>query len=946
MGRTAASGGSRSRAGWPRRRRRAKAQWEQQRRANLVADRRIGENDPAMGEEERYLRRFQQEASRRALKRSRYNLNDDDDDGDGVDAQEDEDEDQLLTLTHGGKPIDDFDAVDELAVRRPRKPTKGELRNQDADVYELDSDLDDADEAFMQARYHFGEGVGNGSKAAAGHPGDAEREPLPSQQRTHAEIMQEVMLKAKMHKAERQREKALVERDTEQLDLQLSSVLGMLPKRDFGTPSAALGKPKQLKVPVPEPLSDAASPQDKNAEYDRHVRELLAEHRAAAASNRLLTEEQVAERELEEMRKLEKMRLRRMQGDEEPGSSDGDSAGGYRKKRKRNQRQTSTADDLDAEDDFILGREVDEDQADVSDQDSSNDGSAKIERREYETASSSSSSAAEEDEHDGDFGDSAATPASTAALSEWYASHRFVHDDEIPFIFASCPSTLAELLELFADKSPRQRALVVSRLRKCFSSKLGGRGPQANRALRATLLELLLQRIEKVGRWLTHSSPTKQSAADLQAVELVLLEVDMLLPEIYGMCIEDSVVPLIRWATKILRSVFDRMRSDLESSGPGVNKHERGDGTAMSGSFAVDFEECRPLDARELLLLHVVGRLFPKSDFRHPITSAAELLLAQSLCHARMPSLGDVLKNTLAACMLQSWLSEGGRTSGELVWFCKSVLSRVLPEPSSGRIQAEDEETKRDGDDLRGDSFVDVDSILPNLASQLSPAVLMRSAASNGRLVSFSVPRCMWSDGENGAESLAEQILAGVLMCVRKICAAQDGAHGNDGFPQYIAPVQNELHRLVKRMRARDLPTHLLEAVEETTSVVESAVGAMRRAPLQLYVQKQAAPKLLNPRIQAESAAHWRSQPEQSDAQRADELKRLAKRVRREERSAMREVRKDAAVMQRERFNQKLRADERGAAKAKEILTFMENQQRNYKQQVRTKKKLTGSKKW
>ncbi|KAH9165014.1 hypothetical protein AeNC1_018537, partial [Aphanomyces euteiches] len=149
-----------------RRRKTLLKQFQGRKKNNEFKDRRLGEQNEEMSLEDKMIARFQTERKRQYQQRNaaKFNLNDDDDD---------QSEDDLLT--HRGAKIDDFDNID---------------------IAGSDDEPDDAFDHKMGRdivnKLHFG-GGGNDAKDGT------------EKKKTHEEIMQEVMMKSKMYKAEKQK---------------------------------------------------------------------------------------------------------------------------------------------------------------------------------------------------------------------------------------------------------------------------------------------------------------------------------------------------------------------------------------------------------------------------------------------------------------------------------------------------------------------------------------------------------------------------------------------------------------------------------------------------------------------------------------------------------------------------------------------------------------------
>ncbi|OLL23450.1 putative nucleolar complex protein 14, partial [Neolecta irregularis DAH-3] len=157
-------------------------------------------------------------------------------------------------LTHYGQALEDFDNYDDI--------------NSDDDNVNIDQ--------IMVERTHFG-----------GFETDTRK-------KTRSEIMEEIMTKSKQHKYERQKEKEDDELEREALDDELRDIRSLLAQ-------------------LPNPVE---TPRDKTDEkYDEALREMIFDKRAKP-TERLKTEEEIAEEEAEKLKKLEEDRLQRMRGEQ------------------------------------------------------------------------------------------------------------------------------------------------------------------------------------------------------------------------------------------------------------------------------------------------------------------------------------------------------------------------------------------------------------------------------------------------------------------------------------------------------------------------------------------------------------------------------------------------------------------------------------------------------
>lgn len=375
--------------------------------SNSFIDRRIGETNPALDEKSRYLFRLQRERANSTKKHARFSLHDDEDEGDAFFSFENMDEPDL-SEDDKGSDVED--------------PVKGNLK-QPVDPFFTVKKLD---------------------------PDDADEEDV--EPRTKREVMHELIQKSKMFKTLRQHQKHEIDDQTTELDEKLPQIMQLLVQSSVETPSQ---KPKLTLKPAKKDASifneDGEGTSTKHEpshsfQYEDVYKELAQEKRATPAE-RLLTEEETAQRQKEQLLRLEKLRNDRMRNLDDDDE---------RKKQR-------AGDDLD--DDF-----------DVSSSES----------EQSEEHSEDESDADERAEHkDHAFLESLLPDKLIAVEGEGR--------DDIPFAFRKAPWSASDLQSLFQGATVQQRSVVMERLIKCFAISLN---PGKNRPKLMRLSEVALQRVE------------------------------------------------------------------------------------------------------------------------------------------------------------------------------------------------------------------------------------------------------------------------------------------------------------------------------------------------------------------------------------------------------------------------------------------------------------------
>lgn len=175
----------------------------------------------------------------------------------------------------------------------PRQQSLGDMERFDDSGPESEEEADHDMEADMVGALHFGGGLQR--KRSLGD-GDGDGADEPNRRRSRKEIMEEVVMKAKKHKLERQEQKRTAETLTEQVDADLDDIRLLLMARSSEVEAAQARQPR---------VKDS---------FDVLVRQLAFESKAHA-TDRLKTPQEIATQEHEHLQKLEADRLRRMRGD-------------------------------------------------------------------------------------------------------------------------------------------------------------------------------------------------------------------------------------------------------------------------------------------------------------------------------------------------------------------------------------------------------------------------------------------------------------------------------------------------------------------------------------------------------------------------------------------------------------------------------------------------------
>jgi nucleolar protein 14 len=401
-----------------------------------ILDRRIGENDPTMNPEDRMMARFETEQQRKR--------------GNVFDLEDDIDE---MELTHGGQSLRFDDEIGE----------------EDYDAASVSGSSDGED--FMKKK-----------RPIEDVEGETEQ---PERKKSKQEVMKEIIQKSKFHKHERQQQKDEDEDLRAELDKDLGEVLAALQRGN-------VNKNPEPPKPKAPPLENfgmnadrmallAATPVDKDREYDKRVRQLMQEERAKP-TERSKTEEEKAKEDAEHLKELEQKRMKRMRGepmsdDEEPPKND---AQGDEEEVDYESEEDDAAefglkapgqlrpDGVEDEDDFIMDDDL---VATDSEADMSDDGDD-----ESEAGSAIDDTMAMDDE-DAEFikhvMPDKPEPKKQPKAVNGVLTLGVEPSSKLAFTYP-CPRSHEELLTVFKDVSLNDTHTVIVRIRALYHAGLGG----------------------------------------------------------------------------------------------------------------------------------------------------------------------------------------------------------------------------------------------------------------------------------------------------------------------------------------------------------------------------------------------------------------------------------------------------------------------------------------
>eukprot|EP00897_Mesotaenium_endlicherianum_P006282 jgi/Mesen1/5682/ME000288S04895 len=266
-------------------------EYQQRGKANAFLDRRFGESDEGLSQEEKAIMRFQKERQAQMNRKSKFSLGDNDGGEDGAALGEEEE-----VLTHGGAALSHLDDFTD-----------------DVQLDDEDDDRDRALNAEMVRRMNFGGGFVPKFRTPGDGDDDAGDDDRP---KTKKEVMDEIISKSKFFKAQKAKEKEedhdlLAQLDTDFRHLAESQAI------------ARLARPKKGDVLLGKKGGKAEAEKGEVDDYERMAKEMVFDLRAHAG-DRVKTPEENAAAERKRLEALEKKRKKRMLGEDDTDDEDGE----------------------------------------------------------------------------------------------------------------------------------------------------------------------------------------------------------------------------------------------------------------------------------------------------------------------------------------------------------------------------------------------------------------------------------------------------------------------------------------------------------------------------------------------------------------------------------------------------------------------------------------------
>ncbi|CAN6470713.1 unnamed protein product [Victoria cruziana] len=606
------------------------AEYQQSAKSSMFLDKRIGEKDVTLEEMDKSILRFQRERLIQMKKKSKYNLSDA------------EDEEYTTDMAGSLSNLDDF--KDDISLDEDDDRNKKNM-------------FDDGGLVIRQE-------------------GDAlhEHEPVSveeNRQKTKKEIMEEIILKSKFHKAQKAKEKEDDEQLIKQLDEDFKSLAQSVVIHSLIRPSkmnavkALLNDTSRTETGKRGlPAVDEETLQDRPDEYDKLVKEMVMDIRARP-SDRTKTPEEIAQEERARLEELEEERKKRMLATEE---SDNDDSDGETEAKNLPLDKPKWISGEDLGDSFDLEEEaagkgwVDEvlergEANDSSSEETSSEESSDQYESDSELQIESTNNWEQSDDELLDTGDGEDSLGED--LHEEHKDkkklkfehqkvdsydvqkkhkHKAAGDSQLPVppengslpYIIEAPADLKQLCSLLDGRSDSETVDAISRIRKCNAISLAA----DNRRKMQVFYGVLLQYFAV----LANQKPVNFKKIDLLVKPLV--EMSSETPYFAAICARERLI---------------HMRSQLcnDLRDPGKSKWP---------------------SLKTLLLLRLWSIIYPCSDYRHVVMTPAVLLMCEYLMRCPIVTERDIAVGSFLCSLLLCVCRQSRKLCPEAINFLKNLL--------------------------------------------------------------------------------------------------------------------------------------------------------------------------------------------------------------------------------------------------------------------------------
>lgn len=318
-------------------------------------------------------------------------------------------------------------------------------------------------------------------------------------------------------------------------------------------------------------------------------------------------------------------------------------------------------------------------------------------------------------------------------------------------------------------------------------------------------------------------------------------------------------------------------------------------------SYLEEMEEQRPLELKvgDLYLLTAIGTIFPTSDHFHQVVTPAMLSIGRFLGQKIPNCLADYAIGTYLSTLALQYQKLAKRYVPEVMNFTLNTICALAPVQSREQL-----------------------GLFP--VHEPSSAVRTKDAQKMAvrKLKSADCGALKDQDSSAGAKGLKVALLNANLSL---LTSASETWAGKASFKETFEPAVNVLKHLGSKNNRPQLPHALVQEVERTTTHLTRAiqVATLSRRPLELHHHKSLAIKTYIPKFEDDFDPDKHYDP---DRERA-EMAKLKAEHKKERKGAMRELRKDANFMAREKLRLKKEKDAAYEKKYKRLVSEIQGEE-------------------
>ncbi|XP_010415534.1 PREDICTED: nucleolar protein 14-like isoform X4 [Camelina sativa] len=815
-------------------------EYERSLKASVFLDKRIGEQNDELGEFDKGIIRSQRERQLKLAKKSMYNLSD---------GEEDIYEDGAL----GGSSVrDDFDS--------------GLLFDEDLE----DDDLEASESKRMK---HL-----NRNKQV-----DASGEEV--RHKSKKEVMEEIIMKSKLGRMEKAKQKEEKEKLMDELDKNFESLVN-------SQAMESLTKPFDVE-------------EEKGNPYVNILNVMAMEIRARP-SERTKTPEEIAQKEREKLEALEEERKKRMQETDELSDEDEETGGEELTKRPMAISGDDLGDSFSVEEekpkrgwiDDVLEREDDVDNSESDENDRSSEDSESEEEEEEEDDDDCELDGGDEkqrkvhhlkdwEQSDDELGDELedededddeeveptvhkksknddAAPYKGEGLSGTVKQKTNMMklsstQRDIPFMI-DAPQNFEELLALVEDCSNADVILIVNRIRIAHSIKIKAE----NRKKMQVFYGILLQYFAV----LASKKPLNYELLNMLVKPLI--EMSMEIPYFAAICARQRLL-------KTRAQFCEAIKNPEDGCWPSL---------------------------KTLFLLRLWSMIFPCSDFRHAVMTPSILLMCEYLLRCPISSGRDIAIGSFLCSIVLLVAKQSKKFCPEAILFIRTLLMAASDKKSPSSEESEFYH------------FMELKSLTPLLCIQddvkeVMPLNFLKVMDEPADSPYFS------------SDDFRASILSSVCETLRGFVEINEGL---SSFPEIFMPISTLLNQIGDQEK---IPQTLKEKLEDVAKLIQTKTKEhhKERKPLSMRKYKPVAIKMVNPKFE-ENFVHGRDYD--PDKYRSD-LKKLKRKLKQEAKGAARELRKDNEFMSTVKAKEKAVHEQERAEKHGKNWAFLQEQEHAFK---------------